>query len=84
MRGMTDIFWTILVIIVATLLSLRQIKKYYNIIFALVVVRAFLGIIIKRIAIDPLYAANIIRTLGICIAIITGGIGRRFDKWRKN
>ncbi len=84
MRGMSDIFRTILVIIVATALSLRQMKKYYNIVFALVVVRAFVGIIIKRIAVDPAYAASIIRTLGICIAIITAGIGRRFDKWRKN
>lgn len=84
MRGMTDIFRTILVIIVATLVSLLQLYKRYNIIFALVVIRAFIGIIIKRVAIDPVYANNIIWTLGICIAIISIGIGMKFEAWRKN
>lgn len=63
MRGMTDVFWTICVIIVATLLALLSLKKTYNIMFALVVVRAFIGIIIKRIDVDPVYAKNIIWTL---------------------
>lgn len=71
---MTDIFWTILVIIVATVLALRNLKKTYNIIFALVVIWAFIGIIIKRIAVDPIYASSIIWTLGICIVVITAGI----------
>ena len=74
MFGQTDIFWTILVIIVATLLSLLSLKKTYNIMFALVVIWAFIGIIIKRVSVDPVYASSIIRTLGICIAVITAGI----------
>jgi len=60
---MTDIFWTILVIVVAALLALISLYKKYNIIFALVVVRAFIGIIIKRIDVDPIYAKSIIWTL---------------------
>ncbi|MEI8253646.1 MAG: hypothetical protein WCG25_08130 [bacterium] len=60
---MSDIFWTITVIIVATLLALISLYKKYNIIFALVVVRAFVGIIIKRISVDPVYASSIIWTL---------------------
>ncbi|MEI6673206.1 MAG: hypothetical protein WCL02_08070 [bacterium] len=74
MRGISDISWTILVIIVAACLALLSLKKTANIIFALVVIRAFIGIIIKRVAVDPVYASSIIRTLGICIAIITAGI----------
>ena len=85
MRGMTDIFWTILVIIVAALLALLQLYKKNNIIFALVVVWAFLGIIIKRVQVDPIYAQSIIRTTGICIALITAaiglGIGRLGAQW---
>ena len=84
MRGMTDIFWTICVIIVATLLALLSLKKTYNIMFALVVVRAFVGIIIKRINVDPIYAKSIIWTLWICITIISAGIGMKFDQWKKN
>lgn len=84
MRGMTDIFWTMLVIIVATIIALQQLKRFSNIIFALVVIRAFIGIIMKRINIDPVYATDIIWTLGICIAIISAGIGLRRGKRLKN
>jgi hypothetical membrane protein len=84
MRGMTDVFLTSLVIIVATLLALIGLYKKNNIIFALVFIRAFIGIIIKRVAIDPIYASSIIRLLGACIALITATIGRRFEARRKN
>lgn len=84
MFGLTDIFRTILVIIVATLIALRSLKKTYNIIFALVVIRAFIGIIIKRVSVDPVYASSIIRTIGICIAALTAGIGAKFEQWKKN
>lgn len=84
MRWMSDIFWTLVVIIVAALLALISLYKKYNIIFALVVVRAFVGIIIKRIDVDPIYAKSIIWTLGLCIAVISGMIGWRLEKWIKN
>lgn len=84
MWGIWDIFRTIAVIVVATILALLSIYKNYNIIFALVIIWAFIGIIIKRVNVDPVYATSIIRTLGVCIAVITAGIGSRFDQWRKN
>ena len=71
-------------IIVATVLALISLKKTYDIVFALVIIWAFIGIIIKRLAVDPVYADTIIWTLDICIVIITAGIGRRFDQWKKN
>jgi len=69
---MSDIFWTIVVVIVAALLALIGLYKKYNIIFALVVIRAFIGIIIKRVSVDPAYASGIIWTLGVCVALISG------------
>lgn len=84
MFGMTDIFRTIAVIIVATVLALLSLRKNYNIMFALVVIRAFIGIIIKRVQVDPVYARSIIRTLGICIAIISAGIGAKFKQRKDN
>ncbi len=81
---MTDIFWTIIVIIVAALLALISLYKKYNIIFALVVIRAFIGIIIKRVNVDPVYASSIIWTLGVCIALISAGIGMKFEQRKKN
>lgn len=84
MRWMTDIFWTIVVIIVAALLALISLYKKYNIIFALVVIWAFIGIIIKRVSVDPVYASSIIWTLGVCIAVISAGIGMKFEQRKKN
>jgi H+/gluconate symporter-like permease len=81
---MSDVFWTIVVIIVATLLALIALYKKYNIIFALVVIWAFVGIIIKRVNVDPVYASSIIWTLGVCIAIISAGIGMKCEQWRRN
>mgnify|MGYP007030458731 CR=1 FL=1 len=81
---MSDIFWTILVIIVATLLALLSLYKKNNIIYALVIVWAFVGIIIKRVAVDPIYASSIIWTLGVCIAIVAAWIWSRREKRLKN
>ena len=49
-------------IIIATLLTLIALYKKYNIVFALVVVRAFIGIIIKTLAAEVIYG-QIVRTL---------------------
>ena len=83
-RWMSDIFWTTVVIVVAALLAIIDLYKKYNIIFAIVVIRAFIGIIIKRVSVDPVYASSIIWTLGVCIAVISAGIWWRLDKWIKN
>jgi len=83
MLGISPIFRTILVIVVATLLALLALYKKYNIVFALVVVRAFIGIIIKTLWAEVIYS-QIIRTLGACIAMITAAIGWRREKRMKN
>jgi hypothetical protein len=70
-------------IIIAALLALIALWKKYNIIFALVVVRAFIGIIIKTLGAEVVYG-QIVRTLGACIAVITAAIGRRFEARKKN
>lgn len=84
MRWMTDIFWTIVVIVVAALLALTALYKNADIIYASVVIWAFLWIILKRIAVDPIYATSIIWVLGICISVISFWIGLRFEKRKKN
>lgn len=83
MFGMTPIFRTILMIIIATVLALIALYKKYNVIFALVVVRAFIGIIIKTLWAEVVYT-QIIRTLWTCIAVITAGIWLKFEQWKKN
>jgi len=49
MRGMNPIFWTMSVIVVATLLALIALWRTSNIVFALVVIWAFVGIIFKTL-----------------------------------
>jgi len=86
MFGLSDVFWTILVMIVATILGLLSLKKANNIMFVLVVIRAFIGIIIKRswVTVEfPVYP-SIIRTAGICIAVLTAGIGAKFEQRKNN
>jgi len=56
MRGVGPIFWTMLVIIVAALLALLALWKKSNIIFALVVIRAFVGIIFKTLGASVVYS----------------------------
>ncbi len=83
MRGLTPIFRTILVIIVAALLALIALRKKYNVIFAWVVVRAFIGIIFKTLWAEVVYE-QVVWTLGIAIAIISAGIGWRLKDWKNN
>lgn len=83
-RWISDIFWTILVILVATILAILNLYKNANIIFALVVIRAFLWIIIKRVDVDPVYASSIIWTLWICISVISAGIWLKFNQRKNN
>lgn len=82
-RWMSEVFWTIIVICVAALLAILSILKNYNIIFAMVVLRAFLWIILKRLWTETVYG-EIIWTLGILMLIISFFIWLRFNKWKKN
>jgi len=61
--GMSNLFWTNLVIIVAAILAILSLWKKSDIFYALVIIWAFLGIMLKRIAVDPVYAVNILWTL---------------------
>ena len=79
----SDVYWTMIVIVVATILALFSLFKKNNIIFALVIIRAFIGIILKRLWAEVVYS-EIIWLLWICIAIISLGIGKVFEKWKKN
>lgn len=72
-----------IVIAVATILALFSLFKKNNIVYALVVVRAFIGIILKRLGAEVVYS-EIVWLLGACITIISFGIGKVFEKRWKN
>ncbi|HRX63991.1 MAG TPA: hypothetical protein P5060_02705 [Candidatus Absconditabacterales bacterium] len=82
-RGISPVSWTIVVIIVAMILALLALYRKRDIVFALVVIRAFLGIILKRLGAETVYS-EIVWTAGIAIVIISAGIGYSFENWKKN
>lgn len=83
MRGLSPVLWTMIVIVVASILALIALWKKYNIIFALVVIWAFVWIIFKTLWAEVVYA-QIVWLLWICIAVISMGIWLKLDKWLKN
>lgn len=68
--GLSPVFWTILVIIVATLITLLILWYKNDIYYAFTVLWAFLGIIIKRNQVGGDYSIYIIINVVICMAII--------------
>lgn len=74
MRGMSEIFRTVIVLIVATALGIIQLRRSANIPFALVLLWAFFGIVSKRLAVDPVSASTIIWTIARCSLLLSGFI----------
>jgi len=74
--GLSDQLWTILILIVGTLIGMARMYKDKNIFYGLVFVWAYFGIWLKHIAVDGLagqYLGIIITTL-ICITFFLFGI----------
>lgn len=71
--GITPVFWTILVLLTATLIAVLMISQEGDIPYSLVVIWAFLGIVIQRITASPLYLSIILTgILGIlCILFVS-------------
>jgi hypothetical protein len=66
-----QVTWTIIVIAVATLITLLILVRRRDIAYSLIIIWALLGIIIKRLNTDPIYT-NIAITSTIAILIIVG------------
>jgi len=72
--GISQVVWTNIMVIVATLLGTTMLLKYRDIFFNLVILWALYGIMSKRMAVGPLEFATIITTTQICIAFLVGAI----------
>ena len=75
--GLPETFWTVLVLIVATLITLAMVFTRRDVPYSLVVAWAFLGIIIKRTSSEPL-SVPVIVTAAAGIAVILAGIAVRY------
>lgn len=68
--GIPESVWTIVVIIVAALITLAIIFSRQDIYYSLVILWAFFGILMKRISVSGNVETGIIVTVSICMAII--------------
>jgi hypothetical protein len=66
-----QVTWTIIVIAVATLITLLILVRRRDIAYSLIIIWALIGIILKRLNTDPIYT-NIAITATIAILIIVG------------
>ena len=84
--GISEQIWTILVLIIVTIITLLMILKRKDIAYSLVIVWALIGIVIKRMNPDPIYGiqSEIVTTASLLIFIILLGLvfillNNRFD-----
>jgi hypothetical protein len=79
--GASQELWTVVVLIVAALITLAVLLTRNDLFYALVILWAFLGILIKRLAVDSPPSRAIIATLGITMAAIAIVLALRIPRW---
>jgi hypothetical protein len=68
--GIPEEVWTIIVLIVGTVITLSVVFTRQDIYYALVIEWAYFGILMKRLSADPEPKTGIIVTLAVCMALI--------------
>lgn len=81
--GISQIVWTNIMVVVATLLGTTLYVKYRDTWFNAVIIWALFGIMYKRMNIDAATFASIIMTTQICIAFLVGLISSQYLIRRK-
>lgn len=72
--GLSEVFWTVLVIIAGTVIGLINIIQRGDIAYSAVIIWAYLGIIIKRYSVGSQPIMAIVLTAGIGMALIIVGL----------
>jgi len=79
--GASQELWTVVVLIVAALVALAVLFTRSDLFYALVILWAFLGILIKRLAVDSPPSRAIIVTLAVTMAAIGVVLLLRIPRW---
>jgi hypothetical protein len=79
--GASQELWTVVVLIVAALITLAVLFTRSDLFYALVILWAFLGILIKRLAVDSPPSRGIIVTLAVTMAVIGIVLLIRIPRW---
>ena len=78
--GLSEVFWTALVIITATVITLLILKRSGDVFYGIVVIWAFIGIFIRHIAIG-IPSSFLLLVLIAVIAFLTYNVLPRFREW---
>lgn len=81
--GISQIDWTIIMVIAATLLGTVIYTRYRDVFFNFVIIWALYGIMSKRMLVGEVEFASIITTTQICMAFIVGLISSQYLIKRK-
>lgn len=79
--GASEQFWTVVVLVVATAITLAVLFTRNDLFYALVILWAFIGILIKRLAVDASPSRAIIVTLAVGMAVIAAVALTRIPRW---
>ena len=79
--GASQELWTVVVLIAAALITLAVLFTRNDLFFALVILWAFFGILIKRLAVDSPPSRAIIATLAVSMAVIGVVLLLRIPRW---
>ena len=82
--GLSDAFWTVLVLIVATAITLTMLRRRGDVFYAIVVIWAFVGIFIRHVATLGVPSWFLLLVLIIAIVVLTYNVVTRFQTWLQN
>jgi hypothetical protein len=81
--GLSEELWTVAVLAVATAITVAMLLRRNDVFYGLVVLWAFAGIAIKRLAVDPQPRTAVLLALAVGAAPIALVIVLRFRAWSR-
>lgn len=82
--GLSEVFWTVAMLAIAAVITLLMLATRSDVGYSLVVLWAFIGIMIRRFAVDSVTIQPVFITLIVTMALIFIGVVVRFPRWLKS
>jgi hypothetical protein len=82
--GLSEVFWTVLVLVVVAVITILMLALRSDVGYGLVILWAFAGIIIKRLAVDTVTILPLLVTLIVTMGLIFVVVVVRFPRWLRS
>ena len=79
--GLSEVFWTVLVLIIATVITLTILRRKNDVFFAIVVIWAFVGIFIRHVTTGGASLWFLLLVLFIAVVVLAYNVATRFGMW---